>query len=95
MQGEKGYTMQQVELHSLVSDLKADVSASTETDRKTVADRANMANLAALDMLAETIAEKNSDTYAQKAQSLKDISREMHEITDIVENLGRRRLSKN
>ncbi len=82
--------MRQVELHSLVSDFKADVSKSTKASRKNVADRANIANLAALDMLAETVAEKNTDSLSKKARDLHSIARELHEITGIVENLGRR-----
>jgi len=82
--------MGQVELHSLVSDFKADVSKSSKASRKNVADRANIANLAALDMLAETVAEKNTDSLTDKSKSLRGIAQELHEITEIVENLGRR-----
>jgi len=82
--------MQQVELGSLVSDLKSDFSKSVKVDRKTVADRANMANLAALDMLSETVAEKNTDSFLVKARDLAGLSRELGEITGFVEELGSR-----
>jgi len=82
--------MHQVELEALVSDLKSDFSKTPTMSRKTVADRANMANLAALDMLAETVAEKNSGTLLEKARSMSNLSKELGEITGIVGKLGKR-----
>ncbi|MBL4667598.1 MAG: hypothetical protein JKY04_09480 [Sneathiella sp.] len=81
--------MIQAELHSLVSDFKSDFSKSPKMSRKTVADRANMANLAALDMLAETVSEKNTGTLQSKARSIGNLSRELGEITGIVGNLSK------
>lgn len=81
--------MHQAELHSLVSDLKTDCSKSPKISRKTVADRANMANLAALDMLAETVSEKKSDTWQSKARSIGMLSKELGDITGVVGNLGK------
>lgn len=82
--------MQQVKLHSLVTDLKADFAKPAELDRKTVAHRSNMANLAALEMLAETVMEKNPAPFSEKAADLRNLSRELGEITGFVEKLGER-----
>lgn len=82
--------MQQAELHMLVDGLKADFSKTNEVDRKTVADRSNMANLGALDMLAETVLEKNIASFTDKATALRGLSDELGEITDFVETLGKR-----
>ena len=82
--------MQQVELQSLVDGLKADISKPAHLDRKTVADRSNMANLAALELLAETVMEKNPASFSQKAADLRGLSKELGEITQIVEKLGER-----
>ncbi|MFT6558284.1 MULTISPECIES: hypothetical protein [Sneathiella] len=85
--------MQQAELRSLVDGLKADISKPAKLDRKTVADRANMANLAALEMLTETVAEKNTMPFKDKASDLHSLSKELGEITGFIEELGER--SKN
>ncbi len=82
--------MQQVELKSLVSDLKSDFSKSTRINRKTVADRANMANVAALEMLSDTVAEKNTNTFLERARNLRSLNSELNEITNILEDLGSR-----
>ncbi|MCG8494241.1 MAG: hypothetical protein MI743_21715 [Sneathiellales bacterium] len=83
--------MQQAELRSLVDGLKADISKPSKLDQKTVADRANMANLAALEMLAETVAEKNTDPLDEKARDLHTLSRELGEITGVIEKLDKNR----
>lgn len=80
--------MQQVELQSLVKGLKADFKKTTQLSRKTVADRANLANLAALEMLVETVAEKNAVPYLEKGQGLQSLAQELSEITGFVEDLG-------
>lgn len=82
--------MQQVELKSLVSDLKTDFSTKTRVNRKTVADRANVANIAALAMLSDTVAEKNTQSFTQKARELRSLARELGEMTDFVQELGGR-----
>lgn len=84
--------MQQAELHSLVGDLKADFSKKSDFDRKTVADRSNMANLGALDMLAEIVMEKKTASFTEKATELRSLSDELGEITDFVGELGERSL---
>ncbi len=82
--------MLQAELHSLVDGIKSDFSKPKQVDRKTVADRSNMANLAALEMLAETVMEKNPATFSDKASDLKTLSEELGEITDFGGKLGER-----
>ncbi|MEP3244938.1 MAG: hypothetical protein ABJN40_12325 [Sneathiella sp.] len=82
--------MQQAELKSLVDGLKADISKPAKFDRKTVADRANMANLAALEMLTETVAEKNAAPLTEKAGDLHGLARELGDITGFIEKLGKR-----
>ncbi len=82
--------MQQAELKSLVDGLKADISKPTKLDRKTVADRANMANLAALEMLTETVAEKNTAPQMEKAGDLHRLAGELGDITGFIEDLGQR-----
>ena len=82
--------MQQVELKSLVSDLKTDFSKKTRVNRKTVADRANVANIAALEMLSDTVSEKKPQSFANKAKELRSLSQELAEMTDFVQELGGR-----
>ena len=82
--------MQQAELKTLVDEFKTDFSTSSRLNRKTVADRSNMANLAALDLLADTVAEKNAKSLTDKARELRGLSAELGDITSFVEELGNR-----
>ncbi|WP_025898525.1 hypothetical protein [Sneathiella glossodoripedis] len=82
--------MQQVELKSLVSDFKTDFSSKSRVNRKTVADRANVANIAALAMLSDTVSEKNTDSFLAKAKEMKSLTAELGEMTDFLEDLGKR-----
>ncbi len=82
--------MHQLELEEIVNGLKADISRPAGLDRKTVADRANMANAAALAMLTETVAEKNDAPLAAKAADLRMLARELGDITDYIATLEQR-----
>ncbi len=82
--------MQQVELKSLVSDFKTDFSKKSRVNRKTVADRANVANIAALAMLSDTVAEKSEGSFLSKAKELKSLTAELGEMTDFLQELGSR-----
>ncbi|WP_169568725.1 hypothetical protein [Sneathiella limimaris] len=82
--------MQPVELKSLVNEFKGDFSGDASVDRKTVADRANMANSAALDMLADLVSDKNSTSFLEKGRQLHSLTAELGDITEVVEELGSR-----
>jgi|GEM_PF-5384932 len=82
--------MQRAELQTLVKGLKADFEKPSQLNRKTIGDRANLANLAALEMLVETVAEKNAVPYSDKGQSLQNLAKELSEITGFVDDLGTR-----
>lgn len=82
--------MQQAEIKTLVDDFKTDFSNSSRLNRKTVADRSNITNLAALDLLADTVAEKNTKSLAEKARELQNLSSELGDITSFMEDLGQR-----
>jgi hypothetical protein len=82
--------MQQVELKSLVSDFKTDFSKKSRVNRKTVADRANVANIAALAMLSDTVAEKNESSFLAKAKELRSLTTELGEMTDFLQDLSSR-----
>ncbi|MEH6403209.1 MAG: hypothetical protein V7750_07550 [Sneathiella sp.] len=82
--------MQRAELGSLVKGLKADFNKTPQLNRKTVGDRANLANLAALEMLVETVAEKNAVSFSEKGRGLQNLAKELSEITGFVEDLGER-----
>ncbi|MBL4739634.1 MAG: hypothetical protein JKY12_01490 [Sneathiella sp.] len=83
-------TMQQAELQSLVKGLKADFKKPTQQNRKTIGDRANLANLAALEMLVETVAEKNAVSFSEKGDSLQNLAKELSELTGFIDDLGER-----
>lgn len=83
--------MRQVDHATIVSDLKSEILAVKSPDQATVGDRANAANLAALDMLIEAADfSKNKKSLHADARNLHDLSRELHEMTQVIEQLSHR-----
>ncbi|PHQ70630.1 MAG: hypothetical protein COB93_05060 [Sneathiella sp.] len=81
--------MGQAELASIVSELKSDFSAPSNMDVKSVGDRANSANLAALDFLVDCCEDVDpAATMVSHAQTLRMLSREFQEISKVVGDLG-------
>lgn len=81
--------MRQAELASIVSGLKSDFSNTAELDQATLGDRANSANLAALDMVLDaedTISAEGM--LADQARALKSLSGELRDITGVIAGLG-------
>jgi hypothetical protein len=83
--------MPQVEHATIVSDLKSEILAVRSPDQKTVGDRANAANLAALDMLIDgTDLSKGKKTLLAEAENLRNLSREVREMTEVIDELSHR-----
>ncbi|MEH6525200.1 MAG: hypothetical protein V7723_03940 [Sneathiella sp.] len=83
--------MRQVEQASIVSDLKTEILAVRSPDQATVGDRANAANLAALDMLIDrTDLSKGEKTLLADAEDLRNLSQEVREMTQVIDELSHR-----
>jgi len=83
--------MPQVEHATIVSDLKSEILAVRSPDQKTVGDRANAANLAALDMLIDgTDLSKGKKPLLAEAENLRNLSREVREMTEVIDELSHR-----
>ncbi|USG60025.1 hypothetical protein NBZ79_12640 [Sneathiella marina] len=81
--------MRQAEHATIVSDLKSEILAVGSPDKATVGERANAANLAALDMLIEgTDLSSGKKTMLAEAQTLRDLSREVREMTQVIDDLS-------
>ena len=81
--------MQQAELVSIVNGLKADFETPGKLDGKSVGDRADSANTAALDMLLEICGQSEEGTsMLEQAQTLKALSQEFNDITQVIEGLA-------
>lgn len=83
--------MPQVEHATIVSDLKSEILAVRSPDQATVGDRANAANLAALDMLIDgTDFSKGKKTLLAEAEILRNLSGEVREMTEVIDELSHR-----
>ncbi|MBO0334478.1 hypothetical protein J0X12_12690 [Sneathiella sp. CAU 1612] len=83
--------MRQQELTSLVEGLKSEFSKAPRLNRKSIADRANGANIAALDLILETTStEQEGPATREQAQTLKALSHEFKEISGILGGLRTR-----
>lgn len=81
--------MRQVQQTSIVSDLKSEILAANNPDQATVADRANAANLAALDMLMDTDSTPFEESrFLDDAKSLRFLSCEVREMAQVIEDLS-------
>ncbi|MDF2369058.1 hypothetical protein [Sneathiella sp.] len=83
--------MRQQELASLVEGLKSEFDKAPRLNRKSIADRATGANLAALDLILETTeTEQEGASRQEQAKTLKALSHEFKEISGIIGGLGPR-----
>jgi hypothetical protein len=81
--------MGQPELSTFVTGLKTDIKQGNKLDRKTVADRSNMANMSALDFLLEMAdAKKEASSSIENARDMFHLADELHEITEFFDNSG-------
>ncbi len=79
--------MGQPDLDTYVTGLKTDVKQGSQLDRKTVADRANMANMSALDFLLDMAdAKKEVSSSTDAARDMFHLADELHEITDFFDS---------
>lgn len=75
--------MGQPELNSYLSELKADAKQGSELDSKTVAERANMANMSALDFLLDMAdVKKDAPVSGDAARDMFHLADELNEITE-------------
>jgi hypothetical protein len=81
--------MRQLELASIVNGLKSEFSKAAVLDRKSVADRANGANLAALDMMLDGCETEMEVTGPlEQARALRSLAHELQGITGIIGGLA-------
>ena len=79
--------MGQPELSTYVTGLKTDVKQASQLDRKTVAERANMANISALDFLLDITDVKKTPIASQDAaRDMFHLADELNEIADFFDN---------
>ncbi|MEX1034842.1 MAG: hypothetical protein WDZ54_02720 [Sneathiella sp.] len=83
--------MRQTELASMVDGLKIEFSNACELDRKSIAERANGASLAALDLLLDDVeAVDDIPTSREQAKNLRTLSNEFRDITGVIGSLATR-----
>jgi len=83
--------MRQQELASIVDDLKSEFSKAPRLNRKSIADRANNANLAALDLILDGAdGQQDGPSTREQARTLKALSNEFTEIGDVISGLAPR-----
>ncbi|MFC4270844.1 hypothetical protein GQF03_03850 [Sneathiella chungangensis] len=83
--------MRQQELASLVEGLKTEFSKAPRLNRRSISDRATGANLAALDLLLDSAkAVEEAPGKTEQARTLKALSNEFTEISDVIRTLGPR-----
>ena len=83
--------MRQQELASMFSGLKSEFSKTSGLDRKSMGERANSANLAALDMLLDGCEPDVPTATLDQARSFGALANELQEITGIIGDLAARR----
>ena len=83
--------MRQQELVSLVEGLKSEFTKAPRINRKSIADRANGTNLAALDLILDASdMEQEGGSRKEQAKTLKALSHEFKEISGIITGLAPR-----
>jgi|TARA_R110002072_G_scaffold34317_2_gene102792 hypothetical protein len=83
--------MRQQDLTAIVEGLKAEFSNSPRLNRKSVADRATAANLAALDLMLESSdADKGAPARRENAKTLKALSHEFVDVSTAIRSLSAR-----
>jgi pyridoxal biosynthesis lyase PdxS len=78
--------MPQVRQPSNVSGLKSEILAAKNADQATVADRANAANLVALDMIIDANSRSSGESsFLIDARSLRNLSDEIKEMEQVIQ----------